>query len=156
LTRLTQAVSAVASTGGMTCVSFERDVIAGGGIEVDAARLAREVAGRAGEVLAFPLVHVGPDSVAIGAVEFGVEVDDGLDVVVAGGNVFERVGGIAGSGAIDDGGATGGESIDVNAEERCAAVPGADLADGLGRGVAGEGDEDASGDGAGVGRGGGN
>src|SRR5438045_8030642 len=38
---------------------------------------------RGHEILAFPLVHVAPDDVSVGAVELGVDVEQGLRVVVA-------------------------------------------------------------------------
>jgi hypothetical protein len=46
---------------------------------------------------------VGPDHVTVGAVEFGVDIQQRLDVVIAGGNVFEAIGREAGSGLVDGG-----------------------------------------------------
>ena len=57
------------------------------GIEVHLLHLAHEVAGRRVEVLAFPLVVVHPDHVAVGAGELRVDVEQRLHVVVAGGDL---------------------------------------------------------------------
>jgi len=48
-----------------------------------------EVAGRPVCTLAFPLVHVGPNHVAVGPMKFGVDVENALNVVVSRGNVLE-------------------------------------------------------------------
>ena len=59
---------------------------------MDLASLAEQVSGRACEILALPLVHVSPDYVPVGPREFGVDVEQGLHVVVARGNVLQARG----------------------------------------------------------------
>ena len=60
------------------------DRIADARVNVDAPDIADQVARRSGEVLAFPLVVVHPDGVAVGAVKFGIDTDHGLDEIVPG------------------------------------------------------------------------
>ena len=57
-------------------IADELDAIAFRRIERDLFRGAVEIAGRAVPALAFPLIVVHPDDVAVGAVEFGVDVDE--------------------------------------------------------------------------------
>jgi len=84
---------------------------------VDALGDAVEIAGLGVPVLAFAFVHGELDGVAVGAVEGGVFVEDGLDPIVAGGESAEIGGGIAESVVGNDGVLARGESVDVNAED---------------------------------------
>lgn len=84
---------------------------------MDAFGDAVEIAGLGVPVLAFAFVHGELDGVAVGAVEGGVLVEDGLNPIVAGGEGAEIGGGIAESVVGDDGVLAGGESVDVNAED---------------------------------------
>jgi len=87
------------------------------GIEVNFFGLAVEVAGFVLPVLSFALFGREFDGVSIGEVESFIDVEGGLNVVVAGGDVVEAFGGISERGGVDDGGGTGGEGVDVNAED---------------------------------------
>ena len=53
---------------------LEFHIVSRGRVEVHLVYLAVKVPGRARELLAFPLIHVGPDGVAVGAREAGVDV----------------------------------------------------------------------------------
>jgi len=97
----------------------EQDADGGGGfrIDVDQDGLVQEIAGLFVPMLA--LAHVGGKlhGVTIGTVERFVDVEDRLDVVVAGSKVGERFEGIAESAGIDDGRRAGFPVVDVEAEE---------------------------------------
>jgi hypothetical protein len=68
-------------------------------------------------LLAFALVGREFNGVAVGEVEGFVDVEDGLDVVIAWGETVERFYGEAESGGVDDGGGVGLPVVDVEAEE---------------------------------------
>ena len=87
--RLTDSVSAGGSNGGITLSATSVIGVASTRIQRDFHRVTEEVAGRAFPVLAFPLIHVQPEGLAIGARERRVDVDERLHPVVAGGNVLE-------------------------------------------------------------------
>ena len=52
-------------------------------VDVNLLRDAVKIPGLCHELLAFPLVHVRPDDVPVGAMELGVHVEHGLRVIVA-------------------------------------------------------------------------
>jgi len=60
-------------------------------IQRDLLNAAMDIAGRAPPVLSFPLVHVHPDGMAVGTLEFGVSIQKGLNKVLARGQVFQLV-----------------------------------------------------------------
>ena len=78
--------------------------------------LAIEIAWLAVPVLAFAFVHGELDGVAVGAIEGGVFAEDGLDPIIAGGNIAEIGGGVAEGVVVDEGGLIGGEGVNVDAE----------------------------------------
>ncbi len=83
---------------------------------MDAFGDAVEIAGLGIPVLAFAFVHGELDGVAVGAVEGGVFVEDGLNPIVAGGEIAETGDGVAESVVGDDGVLAGGEGVNVHAE----------------------------------------
>ncbi len=85
--------------------------------------VALEVAGRPIEVLALPLIHVGPNDVSVGAVKLGVDIDQGLDVVVAGRHISQAVRWIAQYLAVHDCQASRRQVIDIEAKERRLPAP---------------------------------
>lgn len=70
------------ATGGEFFDQLQLDWSGHAGFEMDGLRLADEVPGRHGEILALPLIHVGPDRMAIGAVELGVNVQEDLHDII--------------------------------------------------------------------------
>ncbi len=94
---------------------------------MDLLHLAIEIAGRLVELLAFPLVHVRPDGVTIGAMEFRVHVDQRLHVVVTWGNVLETGKRIAGCTRVDGSGLPCWKLADVRAEKGRFLLPGTNL-----------------------------
>ncbi len=122
------------------------------GIDVELLRRAVQIAGRAHPLLAFPLIVVHPQDVSVGAAEFAVDVHHRLHVVVAGGNVRERIDRRAEIGGVDDGDLPGLQLLDVAAEERAAGAAG--LQARLAIAIARDHDEHSPGDRVGV-RGGG-
>jgi len=77
-----------------------------------------EVAGRAAELLAFPLVKVHPEGVAVGAVTLRVNVDERLNVIIAGGDISEARWRVTERRAVDQRGVAGLKLDDVGAEQR--------------------------------------
>src|SRR5207248_6221308 len=104
-------------------------------VHVNFLRNTVKIPGRGHELLAFPLVHVCPDDMSIGAVELGVDVEHGLRVVVAGGKVIEAFQRISGNRGINDHRRSGGESVDVASENRQSAIEWVNLESWLGTGV---------------------
>src|SRR2546426_11142206 len=90
---------------------------------MDSLNLAVQVAGRQVELLALPLVHVGPDGVAVGAVEFCVDVEYRLDVIVAGGNFLQAAERVSERTHADRGGFARFQVVHVQAEERRGGSP---------------------------------
>src|SRR4051812_34714730 len=119
-------------------------------IDVKLLRDTIEIAGRGYEVLAFPLVHVRPDDVSIGAVELGVDIEHGLRVVVTRRKVIETVQRIPGNRGVDDHRRSGGEGVDVASKNRQSAIERVGLEPWLGIRVSAEYQERATGDGRGV------
>ena len=74
------------------------------------------VAGLAVPVLAFAFVGREPEVAAVGEVELLVDVEDGLDAVVAGGERVEVGEWVADGFGVDDDGLAGGEVFYVDAE----------------------------------------
>ena len=95
---------------------MNRDCFRVGRIDVDALGSAVEISGLGVPVLAFAFVHGEFYSVAVGAVEGGVFVEDALDPIVAGGKIAKIGGGVAERVIGDDGVLSGGEGVDVGAE----------------------------------------
>ena len=82
-----------------------------------------EVAGRAVELLAFPLVEVHPDGVAVGAVTLRVNGNECLDVIIAGGDIGEALGRVTERRAVNYRRVAGLELDDVGAEQRRRVAP---------------------------------
>ena len=101
---LTHLVSAGACTGGMTCRASSLHPISSGRVEVHLLHVAVQIARRLIELLALPLVHVGPDNVAIGTVKFGIDIHQRLHIVVARGYLLQAAQGITQRAAADDSG----------------------------------------------------
>ena len=92
------------------------------GVDANLPHLAHERAGRSVEALALAGIHVRPDRVAVAARELRVGKEQPLHEVVAGGELLERRDGEAGHGRVDGDRLARRERIDVDAEERLAAV----------------------------------
>ena len=86
-------------------------------VEVHPLHVAHQVARRLVELLAFPLVVVQPEGVAVGAVELGVHAQQRLHVIVARGDGLEARDGIAEGRPVDRGHRIGGERAHVHPEE---------------------------------------
>src|SRR6185437_17130132 len=87
--------------------------------------IAIDVARRPLPVLAFPLIHVHPHGMPIGAREFRVDVDERLDTISAGRNVTQTPNRMTERGSIDDRGPARREILDIDAEQRIAGLSGA-------------------------------
>jgi hypothetical protein len=83
---------------------------------VDAFGSAIEIAGLGVPVLAFAFVHGELHGVAVGSVEGGVLVEDALDPIVSGREVVKTGGRVTESVVSDDGVLSGGQGLDVCAE----------------------------------------
>jgi len=81
---------------------YANDVV-GLWIDVNKLRLVEEIPGLAEPLLAFPPVRRELDRVAIGAMKGFVDIEDGLDIVVAGRKLIQGDERVAESGGIDDG-----------------------------------------------------
>ena len=100
---LTHCVSAGSFDGGNHVVSIQMHVVVRGRDRdgpfcTSLYRLPGELI----ELLALPLIHVRPDGVAVGAVELGVDIDQGLHVVVACGDLAQALQRIAERVAVDN------------------------------------------------------
>jgi hypothetical protein len=124
--------------GGDDFIEGELDGGGGFGVDVEGDGLVVGVAGLAVPVLAFALVGWEPEVAAIGEVELLVDVEDGLELVVAGGEGVEVGDGVADGFGVDDDGLAGSEAFDVDSEALCGLVVFAELEAGLvGAGAAG-------------------
>src|SRR5262249_18660793 len=121
------------------------DAIAAGGVEVNLAWDAVEVARRGLPPLPFPLVVVHPDHVAVGAGESRIDVDERLHDVVAGRNVAQAVDRKASIGVVDHSCRAWREFLHIAPEKRNAVYL-ADLESRLFAAIAGKDDEHAAGD----------
>ncbi len=74
-------------------------------------------------MLPFPLIHMGPNGMAIGARKPRVNVDQRLRVVISRRHIFEAIHRVSDRAAIDHRGAAGLELIDVHGEERRLPTP---------------------------------
>ena len=92
-------------------------------VERDPHRIAVQVAGRSLPVLSLPLIHVQPDDTAVGAREAGVDVDEGLRPVIAGGDVREAFDRVPDVGGADRDHGAGLQPLDGRREERRACRP---------------------------------
>ncbi len=128
-------------------VADDGDTIAFGCIERELLRRAVKISGRAVPVLAFPLIVVHPDHVAVGAVKFGIDVDEGLHPIFAGRDFGEADDGRAEVGRVDDRVLRGAELFDIASEEGDADA--ADFESRLSLVLARKHDVDATGDGSG-------
>src|SRR5262249_4035778 len=72
-------------------IQAELDLISRQRIEMELARRAVQISWRAVELLAFPLIEMRPDHVAVSSLEAGVDVHQRLHVVVAGGKLANRL-----------------------------------------------------------------
>src|SRR5262249_29642179 len=70
-------------------IEREPDLVSRKRIKMEAAYGAVEIPRRTIELLSFPLIQVGPDDVAVGALKSGVDVEQGLHVVVARGQLTD-------------------------------------------------------------------
>jgi hypothetical protein len=114
---------------------------------MDSPDLTVQIAGRPVEALALPLIHMGPNHVAIGAVKLRVDVDQCLNVVVARRHVLQAVCGIAQNAVIHDYRAPRSELVDVYAKKRRLPIPRTASVNRLGVSFLCQGDEDPAGDG---------
>ena len=112
--------------------------------------LAVEIGGRDVPVLAFALIHVELDGVAVGAMEGFVAIEDDLHVVFAGLYIVEEADGVAEGGVVDGGGLAGLHGIDIEAEDHLRARGERDLHARLFAGVVGEDEEEAAVEGLGA------
>ena len=103
-------------------VHRDRDLAAGGGIEVHLRRLAVEVAGLPVPVLPLALVHRHLDRMAVRAMEGLVAVEQRLDPVVARGDVLQTAHRPSGDPVVDHDALARPEAVDVDAENRPRAV----------------------------------
>ena len=87
----THCVSGGTLTGGITWFGCSCTSYPAAGSRWTFCHLAVEIAWRLIELLSFPLVHVRPDGMSVGAMELGVDVDQRLHVVVAGGNLAQAL-----------------------------------------------------------------
>ena len=103
--------------GGNIFGESEANDVIGLWIKVDELRLAEKIAGLLEPLLA--LAHVGRkfDGVAIGTMEGLVNIEDGLDIVVARRKLLERDERIAESCGVDHRGSSGLPGIDIETEE---------------------------------------
>ena len=97
-----------------------------------------------GPMLAFALIHVELDGVAVGATESFVAVQDDLHVVFAGLDVVEIADGVTEGGVIDGDGLAGLKLVDVDAEDHLGTGGQRDLHPRLFAGVVGEKEKDAA------------
>ena len=136
---------------------LELDHVVARRIDPDPAGLTEVVARRECPALPLPLVLGRPDGVSVGALVLGVDVQDGLDPVIAGGQAAEAAVWVAVGARIDDHGVAGGGLFDVGGEEGhlAVALAGRVVAGDPGLGVVGrrEDGEQAAGKGAVVQRG---
>ncbi len=95
-------------------------------------------------MLAFALVHMELDGVAVGAVEGFVAIEDDLYVVFAGLYVVEVADGVAEGGVVNRGGLAWLEVVDIEAEDHLGARGERDLHARLIAGVIGEDKEEAA------------
>ena len=72
-------------------------------------------------MLAFALIHVELDGVAVGAMKGFVAIEDDLHVVFAGFYVVEKADGVTEGGVVDGGGLAGFEIVNVEAEDHLSA-----------------------------------
>ena len=89
-------------------------------------------------MLAFALVHVELDGVAVGAVKSFVAIEDDLHEIIAGWNVVEMANGITEGRVVDGDGLARLELVDVEAEDHLRLGREVDLHARLGAGVVGE------------------
>jgi hypothetical protein len=101
-------------------IEAKHDLSGSSRADVDPLRLTEQVARRAREVLPLPLIHVGPNHVAIGAVKFGKNIENSLDGVVAGREVAQRFYGGTGSRGLDRNALTCRHPADVETEKTSA------------------------------------
>src|SRR5277367_7039194 len=74
-------------------------------------------------MLALPLIHMSPDRWPFKAVEFGIHVNDCLDVIIPGGEFPKTVQRISKRVAINQDRRTGFELLHIHTEKRRAALP---------------------------------
>ena len=121
----------------------ERHLKLGVPVDVDLGRLGVEIPGSKVPMLALAAVWRQFHHRAVGPVEGLVNVEHGLDVVIARGHVVERADGIAGGLSVHGDGLAGSQSIDSFAEDELRPRGVVDLHARLGRGIRREQQEDA-------------
>ncbi len=131
-------------------VGHQPDRLAGARIEMHLDRLAIQVARRTLPVLSFPVIHVQPHRVPVGARKAGVDVDERLHPVIAGRQVRQAGDRRTKIAAVDHGRLAGLECMHVMAEQRHPG--GRSLLDGWLVVGAADGHVHATGDRAGMGR----
>ncbi len=112
--------------------------------------LAIQIARRMVETLPLPLVHVRPNRVAIGAMKFGIDVDERLNVIISGGNVAQTARWMTRRTGIQNGWLACGQCIDVQSKKRRGVSPPACLQARLGEFLLRDEDENTAGDCAGM------
>ena len=125
-------------------VGDEADRLAARGGEGYFDRRAIQIPGRLLPVLSFPLIHVQPDRLAVGARETRVDVDERLHPVVAGRKVAQARHRIAAIRRTDRRVRSSGECFDIPGKQRHAGRP--RLLDGCAAVIAGNRDVDHAGD----------
>src|SRR3954462_7017128 len=68
-------------------VKVQPDLVADERIQVEMASVTKEVSRRLVKLLAFPLIHMGPDGVPVRPLEARVNIEESLHIVVAGGKL---------------------------------------------------------------------
>ena len=105
----------------------EPDLISGERVQMEIAHVTKQVSRRLVELLPFPLVHVGPDGVSVRTLEAGINVEQRLDVIVAGRKLAHRFERIAQRKSVQRGCAPRRQALHVNGDHLCPRPPPANL-----------------------------
>src|SRR5579872_635754 len=98
-------------------------VVAGGGIQMNTLDLTVQISGGTVEFLTFPLIHVSPNGVAVGAMELGINVDERLHVVIACRKIAEASDRITQRALVNDSSMIRLELINIDPVKRRIAAP---------------------------------
>ena len=104
-------------------VHAQPEGVAFGRIHPDILNLAVKVSRGPVELLALPLVHMGPDHVPIGAFESCVDVQQSLDIILAGRDICQALQRVTQDLFVDDNGFPWLEIVDVQAKKRNTVAP---------------------------------